>query len=81
VVTSAEAGQVVLGVRDTGPGFGGKVPDRLWEPFYTTKPTHLGMGLPICRRIVEAHGGEIAALDLPEGGVLMRVALPAVATP
>lgn len=54
------------------PGFG----DRIFEPFVSTKETGLGLGLSICRRIVEAHGGTIVAEDRPEQGARFAVRLP-----
>lgn len=50
---------VILEVEDSGPGVDPKVRERLFESFYTTKPTGIGMGLAICRSIVEAHGSTI----------------------
>ncbi|KAI3590611.1 hypothetical protein D9X30_4096 [Cupriavidus sp. U2] len=67
---------VLLVVSDTGPGIPDKDMDRLFNAFYTTKPDGMGMGLSICRNIVESHGGSIAAESLPEGGAKMMVRLP-----
>jgi signal transduction histidine kinase len=50
------AGGVRVTVRDTGPGLDATSVDRLFEAFYTTKPGGMGMGLSICRSIIEAHG-------------------------
>lgn len=62
VTTAALAeGQVVLRVEDTGPGIDAGKLDKLFEAFYTTREQGLGMGLSICRSIVEAHGGSIWA--------------------
>jgi signal transduction histidine kinase len=66
-------------VRDTGPG----LPDgdaAIFEPFHTTKPRGLGMGLAICRTIVEAHGGQLAAASNPTRGATFRFTLPATPT-
>src|SRR5215470_5663970 len=62
-------------VRDTGPGFGESDPQAIFEPFYTTKPGGLGMGLAICRTIVELHGGTLAASSDPSGATF-RFTLP-----
>jgi C4-dicarboxylate-specific signal transduction histidine kinase len=61
---------VLVAVRDSGPGLSHTSPERLFEAFYTTKPGGLGMGLSICRSIVEAHGGRLwAAPNEPRGAV------------
>lgn len=67
---------VLLVVGDTGPGIADKDMDHLFNPFYTTKADGMGMGLSICRNIVESHGGSIAAESPPEGGARMIVRLP-----
>jgi len=66
----------VIEIRDTGAGFAPDAIPQLFAPFYTTKPQGIGMGLPICRSIVEAHGGRITAMGLPEGGASFTVAIP-----
>jgi C4-dicarboxylate-specific signal transduction histidine kinase len=63
-------------VSDTGPVFPGEALERMFEPFYTTKPEGLGMGLSISRTIVRAHGGEVRAVRNPERGITMCVTLP-----
>ena len=63
-------------VSDRGKGIEPAVRDRLFDPFFTTKPYGTGMGLPIAKRIVEAHGGRIDALDREGGGAVFRVWLP-----
>jgi signal transduction histidine kinase len=49
---------------------------RLFEPFFTTKPDGMGLGLPLCERIVEAFGGRITATNAPEGGAVFTIRLP-----
>lgn len=76
----ARPGMVALAVADSGPGIAGD-PERLFDSFYTTKATGMGMGLPICRSIVEAHGGTILAANglaaNGEAGARFTVTLPA----
>ena len=65
-----EPNGVLVAVRDTGPGLAPATLDRLFEAFYTTKPSGLGMGLSICRSIIEAHGGQLwAEANEPRGAV------------
>ena len=62
ISTQQEAsGAVVVSVQDSGPGFSPQSFDRLFDPFYTTKADGMGMGLSICRTIIDAHGGRIWA--------------------
>jgi C4-dicarboxylate-specific signal transduction histidine kinase len=68
--------RVRLEVIDAGPGLSADARRRLFEPFFTTKPSGLGMGLAICRSIVEAHGGRIQ-LGRPTPGTTLEVSLPA----
>ena len=77
VRSRAELGeQVRIDVIDLGPGLGPETRARLFEPFFTTRPSGLGMGLAISRTIVEAHGGRIQALDTPGPGTTMQIWLP-----
>jgi PAS domain S-box-containing protein len=72
-----ESGSVHVVVRDTGPGLAPAVFDRVFQSFYTTKPSGLGLGLSICRSIVEAHGGRLwASANRPRGAVF-QFTLPA----
>jgi two-component system, NtrC family, sensor histidine kinase HydH len=66
----------VLCVADDGPGLPAELGPRIFEPFVSTKETGTGLGLPICRRIVEEHGGEIKALNGPRRGARFLVWLP-----
>jgi signal transduction histidine kinase len=67
--TDASTG-VLVTVRDSGPGLDPESFDRVFEAFYTTKPGGMGMGLSICRSIVEAHGGHMwAAANVPQGAI------------
>ena len=66
---------VILEISDTGPGLPDP-PDRVFEPYFTTKPTGTGLGLPIARKIVEDHRGSLTAGNRPEGGARFRLTLP-----
>lgn len=73
-------GTVRCSVEDSGPGIGPEHLARLFESFFTTKEGGMGMGLPICRSIIEAHGGRITAdNDGVEGGARFSFTLPAAA--
>jgi len=70
-------GGVRVGVRDTGPGLSPESLSRLFEPFYTTKPEGMGMGLSICRSIIEVHGGRLWAIPCEPQGALFQFTIPA----
>ena len=74
---------VSVEVRDSGPGFAPAAFERVFEAFYTTKPSGLGLGLSICRSIIEAHNGRLwASANLPRGAIFgfIAPAHPAVAS-
>ena len=75
IATNASAGAVSLRIRDAGAGLP-QPPDRVFEPFYTTKAHGLGMGLPICRSIVAAHGGRLWAESNADRGATFHMNLP-----
>src|SRR5258706_174937 len=71
----ADPGGVLVGVRDSGPGFAPADLDRVFEAFYTTKPGGLGLGLSICRSIIEAHNGRLwASPNVPRGAIFGFIA-------
>lgn len=79
---TADAGSVRIAVEDRGAGLDAPTRGRLFEPFFTTKPDGLGLGLPICRSIAEAHGGRLDAAPAADGpGSVFTLSLPAVAAP
>jgi two-component system sensor kinase FixL len=67
---------IQVAVRDFGPGIEEKDLDNIFEPFFTTKRSGLGMGLSICRSIIEAHGGRIWVANNPDKGVTFYFELP-----
>jgi two-component system CheB/CheR fusion protein len=72
-------GQWTVSIADEGPGMPPEVREKIFEPFFTTKHRGTGLGLPIARRIVEAHGGRIE-IDTPgTGGTVVEIVLPAAA--
>lgn len=73
-----DEGLVEVRVADTGPGIAPEVADQLFQPFVTTKPHGMGVGLSICRTIVESHGGKITAGGEPGRGTTFRFTLRAV---
>jgi two-component system sensor kinase FixL len=70
-----EKGMVEVRVADTGSGLAREIAPRLFQPFVTTKPAGMGVGLSISKRIVEAHGGEMWAEPNPGGGTLFHFTL------
>jgi signal transduction histidine kinase len=77
VAVRRRSSAVELEVQDSGPGIAPRIQTRLFEPFVTSKENGLGLGLSICQRLVEAHGGTIRGENAPSGGALFTVALPA----
>jgi C4-dicarboxylate-specific signal transduction histidine kinase len=74
--SKAESGSVLVTVSDSGPGLPQAYPERLFEAFYTTKSSGLGMGLSICRSIIQNHGGRLWATPNEPHGAIFRMMLP-----
>jgi C4-dicarboxylate-specific signal transduction histidine kinase len=73
-----EARQIVVSVSDNGPGIPGEMADRVFDAFFSTKPAGLGMGLSICRSIIEDHSGQLRATTHQDGpGATFHFTLPA----
>ena len=72
----AEAGRVLVAIEDTGTGLDPTIGERIFEPFFTTKSDGLGMGLSICRSIVEAHGGRLWASPRAPHGTALCFTIP-----
>jgi C4-dicarboxylate-specific signal transduction histidine kinase len=77
VTTRQQGDRVDLAVTDSGPGLSPEIADKLFEPFVTTKPEGMGMGLAICRSIADAHRGRLTADAAPGGGLRVTLSLPA----
>jgi C4-dicarboxylate-specific signal transduction histidine kinase len=74
--TAATRGYVHIAFSDRGPGFAAEQHEKLFEPFYTTKPKGLGLGLSISRSIIAAHGGRLWGASNPGQGATFFIALP-----
>ncbi len=70
------ANEIVVKVKDCGVGLSSEVADKIFQPFFTTKPRGIGVGLSISRSIIEAHGGNLTAYPNPEGGATFQFTLP-----
>ncbi len=77
MATTRQGTLVEVSVSDTGPGLPDSVRARLFQPFVTTKPAGLGVGLSICRAIVQAHGGALSCDAAATGGTVFRFSVPA----
>jgi len=73
---SVTADRIVVSIADTGPGLAAEVADHLFQPFVTTKEQGIGVGLSICRSIIEGHGGKLVADANPSGGTIFSFDLP-----
>jgi signal transduction histidine kinase len=69
------SGAVLVTVQDSGPGLNPESVDSVFDAFYTTKPQGMGMGLAICRSIVEAHGGKVWAIANEDRGATLQFTL------
>jgi two-component system, LuxR family, sensor kinase FixL len=75
--TRAADDMIEIAVFDTGPGFAGDALANLFQPFFTTKETGMGVGLSFSRTIIETHGGRMWAENNKSGGATFRFTLPA----
>jgi signal transduction histidine kinase len=72
----ADGSNVLIEVQDSGTGIPPEKLESIFDPFITSKPDGLGMGLSICRTIIERHGGKIWAANNPDGGAMFSITLP-----
>ena len=72
----SEDGRVLVAVRDSGTGIEAKSVNKLFKAFFTTKPSGMGMGLSICRTIIEAHSGQVSAANNSGPGATFQLILP-----
>jgi signal transduction histidine kinase len=73
---SDDGRMATLNISDTGPGFSPEVMERLFDPFFTTRASGTGLGLAVCRKIVEGYGGTIEAANCADRGAGVRITLP-----
>ena len=76
ISTKPDAGLITISIEDTGSGISDALAPQLFQPFVTSKQSGMGIGLSICRTIVESHGGRIWFEPGPEGGTIFRFTLP-----
>ncbi|MDR0528092.1 MAG: HAMP domain-containing protein [Zoogloeaceae bacterium] len=76
ISTEQKSNGIVLQICDNGAGFPGEILPRIFEPYITTKSRGTGLGLPIVKKIIAEHHGEITARNLPEGGAALFILLP-----
>jgi signal transduction histidine kinase len=73
---SLDESNVLIEVQDSGTGIATEKLESIFDPFVTSKPEGLGLGLSICRSIIERHGGTISAANNPDRGATFSVSLP-----
>jgi two-component system, LuxR family, sensor histidine kinase DctS len=76
IETEAAAGEIRVRVTDHGPGIAPKDLKNIFEPFWSAKPTGMGIGLSICQSIVSAHHGTLTVANNSDGGATFLVAFP-----
>jgi two-component system sensor kinase FixL len=81
IATRRDGAFVTVTVTDTGPGLSHDIVDQLFKPFVTTKDQGMGLGLSICRQIIEAHAGQIGIEKSDAGGARFFFTLPLAASP
>jgi C4-dicarboxylate-specific signal transduction histidine kinase len=79
--TEVADGELAVAVEDSGRGIPAAVRDQVFMPLYTTKGKGMGMGLAICRTIIDVHGGVLTVAEAPEGGTIFRFRVPVLPPP
>jgi len=79
ITTGVAQNSAFVAVRDAGEGISSENLPRIFEPFFTTKGGGMGLGLPLCERLVEGFGGQVTAANDPQGGAVFTIRLPALA--
>jgi len=79
--TSIDESNVLVEVQDSGTGIAADKLESIFDPFTTSKSEGLGMGLSICRSIIERHGGTISAANNPDCGATFSITLPVIPPP
>jgi len=72
--------EILVSIQDTGPGIAAPDRDNVFDPFFSTKKTGMGLGLSICRTIIENHGGKLSLAESKLPGSIFEVAIPSVQT-
>jgi signal transduction histidine kinase len=76
IKTESEDGHVIVSVTDSGPGIPHKDLERIFDSFYTSKRQGMGLGLAICRTVIESMRGRLRAENRAEGGATLRLTIP-----
>jgi signal transduction histidine kinase len=79
VASAATDSEFIVTIEDNGPGIAPETIKRIFEPFFTTKSNGMGVGLSICRSIVESHGGRLSAAPAKPHGTVFEIVLPRLA--
>lgn len=75
-IETAGTNSVIVKVQDSGPGLSDEMLSKLFKPFHSTKETGMGMGLAICRSMLEARGGNLSGRNHPDGGAVFEMTIP-----
>jgi PAS domain S-box-containing protein len=75
--TDARTGSIVLAIRDNGPGIAPEALDKVFQPFFTTRPGGTGLGLAIVQKVIVSHNGRVTVANHPDGGAAFTITFPA----